>query len=114
MMTGGGAVKAFDSRTPNSTAPGQLGGLLQSATYVTGLSGGGWLVGSVFVNNFTTISNLQADTSGSVWELGRSILEGPSKSGTALLQTGEYYKRIARDVDGKYDSGFDTSITDYW
>lgn len=114
MMTGGGALKAFDSRTPNSNAPGQLGGLLQSATYIAGLSGGGWMVGSVFVNNFTTISALQADTSGSVWELGQSILEGPSTGGIAVLDTADYYTRIAQDVDGKFDSGFDTSITDYW
>lgn len=39
LMNGAGALKAFDSRTDNSTAAGQLGGLLRSATYLTGLSG---------------------------------------------------------------------------
>ena len=38
-LNGGGAIKAFDERTEGTTAKGQLGGLLQSATYLAGLSG---------------------------------------------------------------------------
>ena len=49
MLNGAGALSAWDSRTPGSTGAGQLGGLLQSATYVAGLSGGGWLVGTIYV-----------------------------------------------------------------
>lgn len=40
LMSGAGVIEAFDSRTSKS----KLGGLLQSATYLAGLSGGGWLV----------------------------------------------------------------------
>ena len=76
-MSGGGAVQAFDSREINSTDAGHLGGLLQSATYLAGLSGGGWLVGSIYVNNFTTITGLLDNTASPVWEFGNSILEGP-------------------------------------
>jgi lysophospholipase len=36
MLNGAGVLEAFDSRTPNSTSTGQLGGLLQSATYLSG------------------------------------------------------------------------------
>ncbi|KAJ5570228.1 lysophospholipase 1 [Penicillium hispanicum] len=36
-----GALKAFNIRTQGATQKGQLGGLLQSATYLSGLSGGG-------------------------------------------------------------------------
>jgi lysophospholipase len=54
MLNGGGAMAAFDSRTDGSTQKGHLGGLLQSATYVSALSGGGWLVGSMWVNNFSS------------------------------------------------------------
>ncbi|KID95765.1 Lysophospholipase, catalytic domain protein, partial [Metarhizium majus ARSEF 297] len=46
MLNGAGSVAAFDSRSPGSTSKGNIGGLLQSATYISGLSGGGWLVGS--------------------------------------------------------------------
>ena len=71
-------MQAFDSRETNSTGAGHLGGLLQSSTYVAGLSGGGWLVGSIFVNNFTTITGLLENTASPVWEFGNSIFEGPA------------------------------------
>lgn len=77
-LNGGGAVQAFDSREVNSTTAGHLGGLLQSATYLAGLSGGGWLVGSIYVNNFTTITGLLDNNASSVWEFGNSIFEGPA------------------------------------
>ena len=51
MLNGAGALKAFDSREANGTNPGHLGGLLQASTYVAGLSGGSWLVGSIFVSS---------------------------------------------------------------
>ena len=79
LLNGAGALAAFDRRTPNSTNTGQLGGLLQSATYLAGLSGGGWLVGSVMTNNFSSVQNLMdatPDESGGLWQFGRSILEG--------------------------------------
>lgn len=81
LMNGAGALAAFDSRTPNSTNTGQIGGLMQSATYLAGLSGGGWLVGSIFVNNFTSVQdiiNTNPSVSGSLWQFGNSILEGTS------------------------------------
>ncbi|KAL2359160.1 hypothetical protein RJZ56_008005 [Blastomyces dermatitidis] len=114
LMNGGGALKAFDSRTESATGPGQLGGLLQSATYLSGLSGGGWLVGSLYINNFTTVSELEADEDGSVWEFSESILEGPTEKGIKFLNSVDYYKEIYRAVEGKKDAGFDVSLTDYW
>lgn len=46
-FNGAGGLQAFDSREEDS---GGFGGLLQSATYLSALSGGGWLVGSIFVS----------------------------------------------------------------
>ncbi|PGH31795.1 lysophospholipase [[Emmonsia] crescens] len=114
LMNGGGALQAFDSRTHNSTSPGQLGGLLQSATYLSGLSGGGWLVGSLYINNFTSVSELKADEKGSVWEFSESILEGPTERGIKILNSIDYYREIYNAVDGKRGAGFDVSLTDYW
>lgn len=110
----GGALQAFDSREENSTSSGHLGGLLQSSTYLAGLSGGGWLVGSVFLNNFTSISGLLNQNESSVWEFGNSILKGPATGGIQLLNTAEYFDEISDDVSAKHDAGFETSITDYW
>ncbi|KAA8641294.1 Lysophospholipase 1 [Aspergillus tanneri] len=112
MTNGAGALKAFDSRTDNSTAKGQLGGLLQSATYVSGLSGGSWLLGSIVVNNFTTVGALQADEK--VWNLDKSIFEGPNYKGVQILSTASYWKHLIKAVDAKEEAGYNTSITDYW
>lgn len=60
MLNGAGVIEAFDDRTTNSTGQGQLGGLLQSATYVSGLSGGSWLVTSLYTNNFTSVDAIIA------------------------------------------------------
>jgi lysophospholipase len=74
MLNGAGVVAAFDSRSPGSTSKGNIGGLLQSSTYISGLSGGGWLVGSIYTNNFTTVQ--AAVNSNTIWQFDRSILEG--------------------------------------
>ncbi|KAE8153114.1 lysophospholipase catalytic domain-containing protein [Aspergillus avenaceus] len=112
LTNGAGALKAFDSRTDNSTATGHLGGLLQSATYLSGLSGGGWLLGSVYVNNFTTIGDLQA--SDKVWEFKNSILEGPDVKHFQIVSTAKYWKDLAEAVKSKKEAGYNTSLTDYW
>lgn len=112
LMNGAGALTAFDNRTSNATAQGHLGGILQSATYLTGLSGGSWLVGSIFMNNFSTVPNLQYG--GNVWQFQNSILEGPPSGGIQLFDTVSYYTDLEDQVSGKDDAGFDISITDYW
>ena len=110
----GGALQAFDSREDNSNSSGHLGGLLQSSTYLAGLSGGGWLVGSIFLNNFTSITGLLNDDKSSVWEFGNSIFEGPVGGGVQLVNTVQYFDEISDDVSAKSDAGFNRSITDYW
>lgn len=106
MLNGAGAVAAFDSRTENATGPGQLGGLLQSATYFSGLSGGSWLVGSIYVNNFASVQAILGGASG-LWNLEDSIFEGPAT-------VSNYYRELIDTVRGKTDAGFNDSITDYW
>lgn len=81
LLNGAGALAAFDSRTANSTSKGHLGGLLQSTTYLSGLSGGSWLIGSIYVNNFTAVQDIlaaQADKSatGGLWQFSRNLLQG--------------------------------------
>ncbi|KAJ5613906.1 hypothetical protein N7528_007560 [Penicillium herquei] len=110
LMNGGGALQAFDSRTVNSSLPGHLGGILQSATYLTGLSGGSWLVGSMYLNNFTDVTSLR--DSGNVWMFQNSIFVGPIGSNDFDVRTFEYFSQIQDVVTGKYDAGYNTSITD--
>lgn len=120
MLNGAGALAAFDNRTRrNSTAGAALSGLLQSATYLAGLSGGSWLVGSLYTNNFTSVQailddDLATNGSGSLWQLGNSILEGPSTGSIQLLDTAGYYITIQDQVHGKSEAGYNITITDYW
>ncbi|RAH65136.1 uncharacterized protein BO66DRAFT_395621 [Aspergillus aculeatinus CBS 121060] len=114
LTNGAGAIKAFDSRTEGSTRSGQLGGLLQSATYLSGLSGGGWLLGSIYINNFTTISNLQTYKEGEVWQFQNSIIKGPKTKGLQIWDTAKYYEELVKVVAGKRSAGFNVSFTDYW
>lgn len=119
MLNSAGVVQAFDSRTPGSTGSGQLGGLLQASTYLAGLSGGSWMVSALYANNYTSVDAIlaqdtSADDSGSLWQLGNSIFEGPDGRGPQLLDSVGYYAAILNAVSDKNDAGFNTTITDYW
>jgi lysophospholipase len=90
-LIGAGFVAAADSRTENSTNAAGIGGLLQSATYLSSLSGGGWLVGSLYSNNFSSVVSLPNGSPGSsVWRFGGSILGGPAPGGLSIRNTAEY------------------------
>ncbi|KAJ4251365.1 Lysophospholipase 1 [Fusarium torreyae] len=111
LMNGAGFISAADSRNNDS---GPISGLLQSSTYLAGLSGGGWLVGSIFANNFSTVPDLQRGSHGSaVWHFERSIFVGPKSPGIKLLNTAEYWTDLNDAIDEKA-SGWNTTLTDYW
>ncbi|KAI1298554.1 lysophospholipase [Xylaria venustula] len=115
LLNGAGFIAAADSRTPGSTDAGGIGNLLQASTYLAGLSGGGWLVGSIFANNFSSIPQLRDGQSGSsLWQFSHNIIEGPKDSGISIVNTAEYWYDIADQVDDKRDAGYGISITDYW
>ncbi|EMC99663.1 hypothetical protein BAUCODRAFT_30039 [Baudoinia panamericana UAMH 10762] len=119
MLNGAGYLEAWDDRTPNATSVGQLGGLLQATTYLSGLSGGSWLVGSLYSNNFTSVDRILAQdtdssTSGDLWQLDQTIFEGPESGGIQLVNSAGYYIALESAVNNKQDVGFDVSLTDYW
>ncbi|KAI0505821.1 lysophospholipase [Xylaria bambusicola] len=115
LLNGAGFIAAADARTPGSTDAGGIGNLLQASTYLAGLSGGGWLVGSIFANNFSTIPDLRDGEDGSsLWKFGNNIIQGPEDSGLSILNTAEYWYDIADQVDEKRKAGYGISITDYW
>ena len=113
LLNGAGGLAAFDSRTTNSTGSGQIGGLLQSSTYLAGLSGGSWLVGSLFANNFTSVDSILNGQENGVWDFSNSIFQGPDLPGLSSL---DYYQQVQDTVTDKQDAPFDfnISITDYW
>ncbi|OJH07625.1 MAG: hypothetical protein AOY29_13380 [Alcanivorax borkumensis] len=76
MIGGAGALAAWDSRSAGSDEKGNLGGLLQSATYLSGVSSGGWLVGSLAINNFTSVKD--SVDAAAIWQFEDSIFNGSS------------------------------------
>ncbi|KAJ5359615.1 uncharacterized protein N7496_012028 [Penicillium cataractarum] len=104
-LNGGGTIKAFDERTEGSTAKGQLGGLLQSSTYFSALSGGSWALGSIYINNFTTVSNLQEN----LWNFTNEIVLGPS-----TMSPVDFWATISDQVKSKREAGFSTGDPDFW
>jgi len=80
LMNGAGVLSAFDERSSGSTDESGVGGVLQSATYLSGLSGGSWLVGSVYVQNFSTVEGiLDGDATPGIWQFDQSIFQGELK-----------------------------------
>lgn len=108
MLSGAGQIAALDNRTTNASEAG-LGGLLQSATYLTGLSGGNWLVGTIVLNNWTSVETIL--NNGSIWDLEHSIV---NPGGWNIAQTYSYYNDIWDDISNKEDAGFELSLTDTW
>ena len=109
MLCGAGEMLGLDSRYSGAKSNG-LGGLLQSATYMSGLSGGSWLVGLVVLNDFISIEDvLNGDIN--IWNLEDSII---NPSGINIFGTVQYYTDIEEAVLAKMDAGFNASITDVW
>lgn len=108
MLNGAGQLLALDDRFDGANEHG-LGGLLQSSTYLVGLSGGNWLVGSVVLNNFTSVADIISQDD--VWDLEHSII---NIGGWDLIEAVKYYKGIYDSLSEKDEAGYDRSITDIW
>jgi len=118
LLNGAGAMSAFDSRTSNSTSAGHLGGLLQASTYVSALSGGGWMLGSIYANNFTTVESiLNQGGDSAIWQFQNNLFKGPPDTGIKLVSIAQYYENLISTVKSKADAtagDFNTSITDVY
>lgn len=109
MLSGAGELLALDNRYNDLTLKG-LGGLLQSSSYISGLSGGSWLVGSLAMNNWISVAYAVLEESG-IWELDDLIFNA---SGINVFKTVRYHNAFYQALDAKADAGFATSITDVW
>ncbi|PKS12101.1 hypothetical protein jhhlp_001398 [Lomentospora prolificans] len=112
LMNGAGVLSAFDERSNGSTdaSMGAVGGVLQSAMYLSGLSGGSWLVGSLYVQNFSTVGGvLDGNATKGIWQFNQSIFQGPED-----IRTLTYFRAMRDTVAAKQDAGFNTTITDFW
>lgn len=68
MLSGAGQMLALDNRTEYSNEYG-LGGVLQSANYLSALSGGSWLVGSLAMEGFPSVDEVVIQNPYDLWNL---------------------------------------------
>ncbi|KZT29198.1 lysophospholipase [Neolentinus lepideus HHB14362 ss-1] len=114
---GAGVLNALDGRNGTSAKAG-TGGLLQSATYISGLSGGSWLLISLLQSDFPTIQELafgynssSSDSSGwGGWLAQYNLIE---PSGDPVVD-GVYDTAMVTELEGKRDAGFPVTIADVW
>ncbi|KAJ7647403.1 phospholipase B [Roridomyces roridus] len=110
---GAACLNGLDARNGSAKAAG-TGGLLQVASYLTGLSGGSWVTGSLFFNNWPTIPELVFGN-GTLdgWKLDLPLV---SPDGDDVFSTDNqyFYGSILWSVISKANTGIDTSITDPW
>ena len=78
-----------------------MSGFLQANTYISGLSGGSWLIGAIAVHDFATIDTMRDD----YWHLEDNLVL-PS----GLINKVEFYDAIYDQVQQKADAGFDVYI----
>lgn len=115
MLTGSGVLQELDSRTSSSP----LAGLLQSLSYITGVSGGAWLVLLMALDNWNPPAGLAKRD---LWLLGAKRPDLPPYLLAALLEvpangslvTPALLGEIHREVVAKKNAGFKLAFTDYW
>ena len=100
--TGTGAIRALDSRL-DAANENRIGGLLQSLTYLSGLSGGSWPVTSFTSYNFPT-----ADEILQIWKPWVDRLGVGSNSSSPGSP-----ESIFVDMGAKLRAGFNVSTSDY-
>lgn len=112
MLSGAGMLAAMDNRTDGANQHG-LGGLLQGTTYLSGLSGGNWLVGTLAYNNWTSVQDIVRNMSidDSIWDISNSIV---NPGGINIFSSASRWDDISDAVEAKKDAGFNTSFTDVW
>ncbi|KAI8821297.1 lysophospholipase catalytic domain-containing protein [Fimicolochytrium jonesii] len=107
MMSGASILATFDARVPSTPH----GGILQLATYISGLSGGSWLLGTLYTNGFPplTLPTFYAN-----WNPSASPLEPAGQGISNVPGNVDAWADYVEDVKMKRDAGFEVSITDLW
>ena len=78
-----------------------MSGFLQANTYISGLSGGSWLIGPIAVHDFATVDTMRTD----YWHLNDNLV-APS----GLMNKTTFYSDIYDEVQQKANAGFETYL----
>ncbi|EFI28204.1 phospholipase B [Coprinopsis cinerea okayama7 len=109
---GAACLNALDARNNSAKAAG-TGGLLQVASYMTGLSGGSWITASLFFNDWPTLNDLVFGHNGlNGWRLDTPLVT-PDGSNILSKANQWYFGSILWSVMAKAKF-VDTSLTDPW
>ncbi|CCM05118.1 uncharacterized protein FIBRA_07326 [Fibroporia radiculosa] len=114
-IVGAGVLNALDGRNASSVQAG-TGGLLQAATYLTGLSGGAWLVTSLAQANFPTLLDLVfgfSDARPQNWSGWLSEFDFIEPS-TNLTIDEDYLVQLVDELVDKHKMGFPVTVVDVW
>ncbi len=103
-LFGAGAYNALDQRNTTSAQQTGVAGFYQLASYITGLSGGSWLVSSTAINDYPTAQALYEN----VWNLSVPLLVPPDAVTVYNQVTGQVAQKAAA-----LGTNF-TTLTDYW
>ncbi|KDQ08042.1 hypothetical protein BOTBODRAFT_139343, partial [Botryobasidium botryosum FD-172 SS1] len=122
---GAGVLSALDGRNESAVAAG-TGGLLQTASYITGLSGGSWLLTSLVFSSFPTLHDLvlgNIDTGGSTtgwlldahlfWPASTAFATPPNPTRVIGGLNFKWYRTIFNDLKQKVDAG-EISLVEAW
>ncbi|KAH7873529.1 lysophospholipase [Lentinula edodes] len=107
---GAGVISALDARNSTAVAAG-TGGLLQVATYLSGLSGGSWLTAGLYMNDFPMVQDMVLGSQPG-WLLQEDLLDPDGSLG--IVDVLEYFDAIDQSVDAKAAAGFNVTIGDAW
>ncbi|KDQ63909.1 hypothetical protein JAAARDRAFT_118304 [Jaapia argillacea MUCL 33604] len=117
-MFGAGVINALDGRNASAVKIG-TGGLLQAATYISGLSGGSWIVYSLSQANFPTMQDLilgppigTATPGGYGGWLTEYGTLGLNAAGSYNATNAIYSAELATEIGGKYEAGFPVTLVD--
>ena len=112
MLSGAGMLAAMDNRTVGANEHG-LGGLLQAMTYLSGLSGGNWLTGTLAYNNWTSVQEIIDNFEGvnPIWNLTDSVV---NPGGFNREFTKERMANLTRQISEKIDAGYNATMVDAW
>jgi lysophospholipase len=107
---GAGVLNSLDGRNATSVKVG-TGGLLQAASYLSGLSGGSWLVTSLAQADFPTFNDLIFGSDKlSGWLTQFDVLQAGSDAQQRLA----YDLGLVAEIKGKLEAGYHIGIADFF
>ncbi|KAJ3017826.1 hypothetical protein HKX48_003360 [Thoreauomyces humboldtii] len=99
MINGAAVLSTLDSRVPNST----YGGVLGLTHYLSGLSGGSWLLGSLYTSGFPAITAQLFDNN---WDFEKDLV--------SVLGDSAAVAAFQADVEAKAMAGYPVTMIDFW